>query len=175
MDTPAQTPLDDHVEDSVEALADLHRDHHAQSSRLQNGVDRITDLLGRPVFALLLTAGVALWAYAALRSGEGVHGPVFAWLELAATISALFIAVLILITQRRENQLSDRRSQLTLEMAILADKKTAKVIALLEELRRDAPAIRDRVDAETQAMEKPVDPREVLDAIESRDFKAEPR
>ena len=44
---------------------------------------------------------------------------------------------LILATQRRENQLAQLREQLNLELAILSEQKTAKVIQLLEESRRD--------------------------------------
>ncbi len=64
--------------------------------------------------------------------------------------------------------LAERRDQLTLQLAILADKKTAKVIELLEEMRRDAPAIADRADPESDEMAKPADPAEVLAAIDRR-------
>ena len=47
------------------------------------------------------------------------------------------MVVLILATQRREYQLAQLREQLTLELAILSEQKTAKVIQLLEESRRD--------------------------------------
>jgi len=47
--------------------------------------------------------------------------------------------------------------QVTLELAILSEQKTAKVIQLLEESRRDNPLIRDRVDQEAEAMAQPAD------------------
>lgn len=162
-------PLDDHVEDAVQSLTELHAEHRAGSSSLQKVIDRITDLMGRPAFAVLLAGAVAIWIAVASQAHKGVHAPAFAWLELAATLAALFVAVLILVTQRRENHLSERRAQLTLEMAMLADKKVAKLIELLVALRRDMPAVQDRADAETQAMMTPENPREVLDALKARD------
>jgi uncharacterized membrane protein len=72
---------------------------------------------------------------------------------------SLYIVVLILATQRREYQLAQLREQLTLELAILSEQKTAKVIQLLEESRRDNPLIRNRVDQEAEAMAQPADPR----------------
>jgi uncharacterized membrane protein len=51
---------------------------------------------------------------------------------------------------RREYQLAQLREQLTLELAILSEQKTAKVIQLLEESRRDNPHIRNRVDQEAE-------------------------
>ncbi|WP_207210943.1 hypothetical protein, partial [Lichenibacterium minor] len=55
--------------------------------------------------------------------------------------------------------------QLTLELSILSEKKSAKIIELLEELRRDLPAVRNRVDEEASEMAKPADPQAVLQAI----------
>ena len=45
---------------------------------------------------------------------------------------SLYMVVLILATQRREYQLAQLREQLTLELAILSEQKTAKVIQLLK-------------------------------------------
>jgi uncharacterized membrane protein len=73
--------------------------------------------------------------------------------------------VLILATQRREDQLTQRREQLTLELAILSEQKTAKIIQLLEESRRDNPQMHDRHDPEAEAMAQPADPGSVLAAI----------
>ena len=97
------------------------------------------------------------------------HGPFdappFPWLQDGGTAVALFITVLILITQRRENELAEHREQLTLELAILSEKKSAKIIELLEELRRDMPTVRQRDDAEAAEMARPADPQAVLQAI----------
>ena len=78
---------------------------------------------------------------------------------------ALYVTVLILTTQRREDQLAGYREQLTLELAILGEQKSAKIIALLEEMRRDSPSLRNRVDEEAAAMAVAADPQAVLDAI----------
>jgi uncharacterized membrane protein len=89
------------------------------------------------------------------------------------SLVSLYIVVLILATQRREYQLAQLREQLTLELAILSEQKTAKVIQLLEESRRDNPLIRNRVDQEADAMAQPADPKSVLDAIKEAHAEAE--
>jgi uncharacterized membrane protein len=83
----------------------------------------------------------------------------------AIGLSALYMTMLILITQRREDELAGHRDQLTLELGILSEQKSAKIIELLEELRRDAPDLRNRLDPEATAMSTPADPHEVLNAI----------
>lgn len=79
--------------------------------------------------------------------------------------AGIYITILILITQRREDELARRRDQMTLELAILGDHKTAKIIQLPEELRRDHPEIADRVDREAAEMSKPSPPGAVLEEI----------
>ena len=48
---------------------------------------------------------------------------------------------------------------------MVGDQKLSKVIELLEEVRRDNPAIPDRIDDQATAMSSPADTRAVLDAI----------
>jgi uncharacterized membrane protein len=91
--------------------------------------------------------------------------PPFNGLQDIVGIAGLYITVLILITQRRENELSEARDQLTLELAILNEQKSAKIVALLEELRRDLPTIPNRPDPEADRMSIPADPQAVLDAL----------
>jgi uncharacterized membrane protein len=170
-----ETPiLPAHIEDTVQAIAKLHAEHYQQASPLQRIVDRLTALVGRPGFVGLVTLTVPLWVVAnmgALWVGlEPLDPPPFAWLQGAVGLMALYMTALILATQRREDQLAGHREQLTLELAILGEQKSAKIIDLLEEMRRDNPLLANRVDHEAAAMAAPSDPQTVLDAIkDSRD------
>ena len=91
--------------------------------------------------------------------------PPFPWLQGLIGLAALVIASLILTTQRRDDQLATYREQLTLELSILAEQKSAKIIELLEELRRDSPSLHNRIDREAAAMATPSDPQIILEAI----------
>jgi uncharacterized membrane protein len=129
----------------------------------------MTRVVGRPRFVGLLTAFIVLWiATNVLLQALGIGSfdpPPYQWLQDIAGLLGLYITVLILITQRHEDQLAEHRAQLTLELAILGEQKTAKVIELLEELRRDHPLIANRVDREADIMAQPADPQAVLEAI----------
>ncbi len=81
------------------------------------------------------------------------------------TTAALYIAILILTTQRRENLLAEHRAQLTLEISMVSEQKMAKLIQMIEQLRRDSPLIENRLDPEAIAMSQPADPQAMLDAI----------
>ena len=138
---------------------------------MQRAAEYLTRLIGRPVFLVSLALGIALWVAGNLAAHvlfrRALDPPPFNALESAASVFALLATVLILSTQRREDELADRRERLTLHLAILTEQKTAKAIELLEELRRDAPTLRDRHDHQAAAMAEAAGPQTVLDAIEA--------
>jgi uncharacterized membrane protein len=140
--------------------------------------DRLTDLIGRPVFILALTILVVGWI--GINLGARWYGydpadpPPFAGLQSVCSLVSLYFVVFVLVTQRREQQFAGRQALLALEMALLNEQKAAKIIDLLEEFRRDSP-IRDRSDALADAMSVPADPRSVLSAIDSGRAAAPPK
>lgn len=166
----AATPiLPAHIEDTIASIAKLHADHRLQTGSLQRLVERLTAWIGRPNFIAGLTVIVIVWVgwnLLAPRLGTTAWDEApFAWLQGAIGLLALYVTVLILTTQRREDQLAGYREQLTLELAILGEQKSAKIIALLEEMRRDSPSLKNRVDDEAAAMSIAADPQAVLEAI----------
>ena len=76
----------------------------------------------------------------------------------------MFVVMLVLVAQKHEDELNAHRDTLTLELAILSEHKIAKVIQLLEELRRDSPQVEDRVDRQADQMAQPGDAVSVLAA-----------
>jgi uncharacterized membrane protein len=155
--------------EAAHTTARLRAEHKHETSLSQHAVDRLTAIVGLPGFAAALTVSIALWVsgnvVARLLGLWVVDPPPFVWLQGAVTTGALYAAILILTTQRREEQLSSQRGQLMLELAILNDQKSSKIIELLEEFRRDNPMIADRIDDEARAMSTPSDHRAVMDAI----------
>ena len=166
----SKTPiLPAHIEETVQAISRVHAEHYRAASPLQKITNRLITRVGRPQFLGVLTAIVAGWvAFNLVLMGLGrkpLDEPPFFWMQGAVGLAALYTTSLILITQRYDDQLSTLREQLSLELNILSEQKAAKIIELLEELRRDHPSIRDRVDQTAAAMSAPADPEAVLAAI----------
>ena len=164
-----QQILPAHIEETIQAIARLQAQHHRNATPLQHAVERITALIGRTTFVGGLTLVMAAWVGGNLLAAR-LHLPVldappFNWLQGASGVMALYITVFILSTQRRENELSELREQLNLELVITNEQKTAKVIQLLEELRRDMPQVFNRNDPEAAAMAHPANPEVMLEAI----------
>jgi uncharacterized membrane protein len=167
MASPTSAPiLPAHIDETVRAIAELHAQHLRQATPVQRIVDRSVKLVGRPQFVAILTGIVLVWICANIGLRRyAFDRPPFQTLQDIGELVGLYITILILITQRRENELTELREQLTLELAILCEQKNAKIIQLLEELRRDNPLIENREDAEAAALSVPADPQTVLEAI----------
>jgi uncharacterized membrane protein len=158
-----------HIQDAVQAIARLRVEHDRKTTPLQRIVGGLTGRAGSPEFVVLLTFVLVAWIglnSALLFLGRRpIDAPPFFWMQGAVSLAALYMTVLILATQRRENELASHHEHLTLELAILSEQKTAKIISLLEELRQDHPDIHDRIDDEAVAMSEPANPQSVLETI----------
>jgi uncharacterized membrane protein len=164
-----QEILPPHIEQTVQAIARLHHAHDRRATPLQLLVDRLTALVARPAFVGATILTVVLWIAGnlALRRvvGWSFDRPAFPWLQGAGELAAILITTLVLMSQRRKDELSELREQLTLELAIMTEQKGAKLIALMEEMRRDNPLLANRVDTEAADMAVPADPEAVLEAF----------
>jgi len=166
---PDAPPLSRHIAETVQAVVQLHADHRLRSTRVEKVVDRWTAALGRPSSIIWLVCVVTFWVGMNLLLRHvgyvTIDRPPFPWLNNALAVSGLVVLILILSTQRRADQLADVREQITLELASLTERKVAKVIDLIEELRRDSPHLTDRVDHEAREMAERKHPGEMLGVI----------
>lgn len=154
----------------VQEISDLHAHHYRRATRVQKYLDNVIGKLSHPAWLLILSGMIIAWIganLAAMWAGvPPIDPPPFQWLQVAAAITAVYITALILTTQRHEDGLTRHRDQLTLELGILSERKTTKIIELLEELRRDNPLMENRSDDLAAAMAIPTDPLAVSNAIE---------
>ena len=159
----------DQVEANVQRMEELHAKHAGGVDFLQKVTIATTSRLGRASTVTVTVALLLAWvAYniAGPRVGLRAFDPrPFPVLSMASSVVCLFTTLLILVTQRREEELARHRAQLTLHLVALSEQKIAKVIDLLEEQRRDDPMLPTRDDRQAQDMSQAADPDHVLNRI----------
>jgi uncharacterized membrane protein len=172
MNEPTESGLPDHVSQQIDTLATLHARGESEVSIHQRTIEKVTAFLGRPLFLNLTIALVAVWVFLNLPAQRPhfipFDPPPFSLLSWLVSTGGLLVTIVVLITQNRQARLAERRAQLDLQVNLLAEQKIAKVIALLEELRRDSPNIKNRADPEAEAMSESADAHAVLDALEEK-------
>jgi len=129
----------------------------------------MTAIVAHPSFLALVTLTVLAWIVGNLAlarvAGWSFDRGAFPWLQGAGELAAIYITTLILMSQRRKDELSELREQLTLQLAMVNEQKGAKIVSLLEEMRRDSPQLMNRVDVQAEAMSAPTDPEAMAEAI----------
>jgi len=167
LQTPEELP--EHIRATVAAIATLHVEHR----RGRTGVQRVTEAIAARVATPAFLAAVLLAAVGwttlnlslAAAGFEPLDPPPFFWLQGVAGFSALLTTITILIKQRREDELTELRQNLILELAILSEQKSAKVLERIEALRRDMPNVGNDLDPEADALAKPANPELVAAAL----------
>ena len=170
--SPNADSLTDQVSRHAETIAAIHARSESQVGVHQRTIETVTANLGRPLFLNLVLAALALWLL--VNRFPHIFGltpfdpPPYPLLSGVVSTGGLLLAIIILITQNRQARQAERRAQLDLQVNLLAEQKIAKLIALVEELRRDLPSVKNRHDPEAEAMSEAADPHAVLDALEEK-------
>jgi uncharacterized membrane protein len=168
--------LPEHMVRNVQAIAGMHLEAERTVGAHQRAIEVGTARLGRPASLYVILAVVFSWVLVnAIGPRIGIRAPdppPFSWLQGAIGLAGLLTATMVLITQNRQAKLIERRMHLDLQVNLITEQKTAKLIELIEELRRDLPNVRNRRDAEAEAMQHAAEPHKVVAAIEEQTLEA---
>ena len=162
--------LSEDVARNIETMAHLQTETDRKAGRIQRAIEKVTASIARPWTLNVILGGVAMWVIVnTLGPSVGlpqVDRPPFPWLQGLVSLSALIVTSMVLTTQSRQGHSASQRGNLELQVNLVAEQKIAKLIALLEELRRDLPSVRDRVDPVANSMAESVDHQAVLTILE---------
>ena len=164
MNTPVKAP--DPITQNIETIAAFYKREHEKVAWPQRIVETISNVVGRPVYIGCILLFVLAWilanTVATMLDMEAFDPAPFFWLQGIVSLFALLTTTVVVIRQERLAKLEERREQLDLQVNLLTEQKTTKLIHLLEELRRDLPMVKDRRDPELEVMQQPTDPHRVL-------------
>ena len=160
------------VEQNVDSVLAISQREQESVSRAQRRAERISQLLGSPAYLAWLCVVVGVWVLANLAALMSGHNPwdmpPFALLDSIMTFVSLFTSTAVLVAQNRQSRREQQHSHLDLQVNLITEQKVTKLIHLLEELRRDLPMVRDRHDAEAEALKVQTNAEKVISAIEEK-------
>jgi uncharacterized membrane protein len=170
---PATTnPENGQIGENIAAVHDFYTREELKRSASQRYAESIGAFVGRPAFLLAILLFVSMWATVNLalpRLGQiAFDEPPFIWLQGILGLAALLTTTVVLIKQNRVSKLGEQRDHLDLKITLLIEQKTAKLIDLVEELRRDLPNVKDRHDSSAVVMQHAMSPEKVLAALDEK-------
>jgi uncharacterized membrane protein len=169
-DADPRSQLPPSVNENIGTIADFYARHDEHVSTAQRVVERMAHFLGSPGYVFANVVFIVCWIAANLIADDigwkQIDEPPFFWLQGIVGLNAFVISTTVLIRQNRMSRLAEHHAHLDLQVNLLTEEKSSKIIALLEELRRDLPNVQDKPDREAEELAQHADAKAVLSAIE---------
>ena len=153
---------------NIELIAQLEATKAAERSPADRIADAITHFCGSMAFVyvhVVWFGGWILWHFL-----PGVPQAIrfdpypFQFLTFVVSLEAIFLSTFILISQNRQNRMSELRNHLDLQINLLSEQENSKVLAMLEALLRFHGLVQP--DPELASLEEATQPDILLQQIE---------
>jgi len=169
---PSSTGADrpPNLDQNIDSVLEVRKREREQRSASHRVVDRISRIIGRPLYLLVLIGFAGAWIAANLLAPQFGHTAFdpspFPLLAGILSLASLFTTTIVLIAQNRQTRIEQQHMHISLQVNLVTEQKVAKIINLLEELRRDLPMVKDRYDPQAASFAQETDALQVLTAIE---------
>jgi uncharacterized membrane protein len=166
--TPSPDRLAGALERNIEALVQRRRADAKSASLEHRAADAITRFAGNMRFAYLHAMIFGLWIAINLGwvSLLPPWDPTLVVLAMLASVEAIFLSTFVLISQNRMAAENDKRADLDLQISLLNEHETTKLIALVSAIAAKLNVQTD-VDSEVAELKQDVAPEAVLDRLAS--------
>jgi uncharacterized membrane protein len=169
---PATASLPPSAKENLELLTRFKDGEEAQISGIQTSIERISRFFGSPAYFAFCVAFILLWiavnAFGIHARWHHVDTPPFFLLQGLVSSNALLLTIAVLIRQNRMAHVAEHRAHLDLQINLLTEQKVAKILQIIDELRRDLTALHGRPDEEVTEMSKPADAHALMHAIKEK-------
>ena len=159
-----------HIGQKIAAVHEFYTREEQKRSPSQRHAESIGRFFGRPALLVAIPLFASAWMGANLALAAWGMTPFdeapFFWLQGLIGLAALLTTTVVMIKQNRVAKLSEQRAHLDLKVTLLIEQKTAKLIDLIEELRRDLPNVKNRHDSSADVMQQAMSPEGVLAALD---------
>jgi uncharacterized membrane protein len=127
---------------------------------------KISAFCGSGRFVWLHVVWFALWL--TLNSWPGLPHPdpyPFTFLTLVVSLEAIFLSAFILMSQNRAARIDDLRNQLALQIDLLTEQETTKLLRVVEAIA-ERVGVEDRGDPPLEVLQQATDPEQLARQIE---------
>ncbi|PSF39275.1 DUF1003 domain-containing protein [Aphanothece hegewaldii CCALA 016] len=162
-------PLPQQVIDNIETIIGFQAKQEQKAPRHEQLLHQVSAIFGKSNFLYAQLIFFAIWIALSYLTGNAAlpfNFPKYNFQDQTLDMAALLISTGVLVRQSHQENLAEQRSHLMLQINLLTEQKTAKIIALLEEMRTDLPNLKNRYDWEAEIMKQSTDPQVVLNILE---------
>jgi len=161
--------LSDLLQQNVSVIRQIEESAQRNRSRTTRIADRIAAFCGSVAFVYVHLAWFGIWltfnTLVAVPKQYRFDPLPFASLTLVVSLEAILLSTVILISQNRQQAISEQRNHLDLQINLLAEQETSEIIKLLRVIAEKVGA--DITDEKIDAMIKDTDPVELIKRLDN--------
>ena len=125
--------------------------------------DAVTSGFGSVTFALFHIIWFGVWLY--INLGYSTIFPIFdpfpfGLLTMIVSLEAIFLSIIVLISQNRESQVNDLLNEIDFQVNTNAEKEITKLLHMIAEIHQHL-GLSSKHDKEVTEMIKPLDPEKI--------------
>ena len=169
LDAPDRAqPVSTILDRNINALIQRRADEQKTMSRQEHAAEAITNFAGSMRFVYLHAVLFGLWIIINLGWLPIVapFDPSLVILAMIASVEAIFISTFVLISQNRMAEADDKRADLSLQISLLNEHETTKLIAMMSAIAEKLGVETEVEPDEIDEMKKNVPPEVVMEEIE---------
>jgi uncharacterized membrane protein len=168
--TPAADSLHPALNRNIDAILQRRRKAADTAGVQERAAAAISRFAGSMAFVYIHIVVYGLWIIANtnLIPGMPVWDPSLVILAMAASVEAIFLSTFVLINQNRMAAEDDLRADLDLQVSLLNEHETTRLIAMVEAIAKKLE-VPTEADDEVEELKRDVAPEAVLDRLEAKE------
>lgn len=151
------------MQKNVEAIASLEKSAKTNRSRSDHVVDSIAQFCGNMIFIWIHLLWFALWIGFNLYAMHPFDPYPFQFLTFTVSLEAIFLSSFILISQNRQNKISELRNHLDLQINLLSEQENSKMLSMLHVISKQLGV--SEQDPDAAVLEQITKPEELMNQI----------
>jgi uncharacterized membrane protein len=157
---------DELTEQNVDTVIRLEREVRERRTATDRAIDNITAFCGSVTFVWVHVAWFAAWIMLdVIRHGQTFDPYPYQLLTLIVSLEAIMLSTFILISQNRDAKLNDRRNHLALQIALLSEQESTKMLKMLDRISHKLE-IADDSDPTIEVLEESTRPERLVQQID---------
>ena len=132
--------------------------------------DKVTTFAGSTTFILLHMLWFGGWVLAnvGLLPGVTPFDPFpFSFLTLVVSLEAIFLTLLVLMSQNRMTKEADKRAHLDLQVNMLAEQEATQVLRMVQRIGKHL-GLEDEMDEEVQELKEKTDVHQLAKTLDEK-------
>jgi uncharacterized membrane protein len=171
MSEQSEESLPSFISENIDAIIDSEQTANRRRTRSELISDFVGGAIGTLSFVALQLAGTILWVV--INTGLMVHvrpfDPYpFPILNQVVALEAVLMTVFVLMKQNRMSKLADRRAHLSLQINLLTERETTKIIGMLLEIGKRFGIQNKVLDEETSQLSRLLTIETLIEALHSK-------